>query len=131
MRPQTANLQEELQRVCLGTSEQAKAKGSPHTLHTYGPLEDGCDATENPQTIERQKKSVAAMLDMDARDIEDLGELLQVLQESQKIKRPGHDEVKAASAKKARMESGKKGHHQQAAASPLQGGQKEGSRPLL
>ena len=45
------------------------------------------------------------MLDMDARDIEDLGELLQILQESQRTKRPGQDDTTAEGAKKARVEN--------------------------
>ena len=58
----------------LGRKEQEEAKGSFHTLHTkrlWGKKEDPTDY--------QQKEAAAAMLDMDVRDIEDLGGLLQVL----------------------------------------------------
>ena len=50
--------------------EQEEAKGSFHTLHTKRPW---------GKKEYQQKEAVAAMLDMDVRDIEDLGGLLQVL----------------------------------------------------
>ena len=55
----------------LGRQEQEEVKGSFHTLHTKRPWED--------PTEHQQKRAAAAILDMDVRDIEDLGGLLQVL----------------------------------------------------
>ena len=93
-------------QFCKQSTEQRKAKGSPHTLHKRRSLEDGSEPMDYQQTeVEQQKETVAAMLDMDARDIEDLGELLQVLNGSQRIKRPVQADSPAEGAKKARTES--------------------------
>ena len=53
-----------------------------HTMRPWGKKEDPTDY--------QQKEAAAAMLDMDVRDIEDLGELLQVLNLEAKRKETVH-----------------------------------------
>ena len=54
--------------------EQEEAKESFHTLHTKRPWGNKEDPTDY-----QQKEAAATILDMDIRDIEDLGGLLRVL----------------------------------------------------
>ena len=51
--------------------EQEEARESPHTLHTKRPW-----GNKEEPTDYHQREAMAAMLDMDVRDIEDLGGLL-------------------------------------------------------
>ena len=87
-------------QCCEEPTEQGEAKGSPHTLHTRRPPEGNSESMDY-----QQREAVAAMLDMDVRDIEDLGELLKVLNGNQWTKRPVQIDSPEEGVKKVRTEN--------------------------
>ena len=85
---------------CEELTERGEAKGSSHTLHTRRPLEGNSESMDY-----QQREAMAAMLDMDVRDIEDLGELLKVLNGNQWTKRPVQIDSPEEGVKKVRTEN--------------------------